>query len=318
MNQTGASSNPGSGSSNSSLSHLPPELTRHIKAPEVYDLRATLPPRHPVSLGVERANLSYSQRTSEYQRLVEIKRTLRFGVLEPGGTRTEPFKFHIAPGLSIPAESPGLEGFLFTEREIARIHGEERSAALVSDYLHYTKSLLKKLTGTHEQLRELSAIKNFDGSASERYRRFIGLLTTYVETLRSEVRTLDKARWSHHSRTYHLFARAFNHREHRAERGSSNARMTGRLFADFNVHDLGYFREGGFDTLRWMGVYPMGQLCAKGNAGGSPFAVKRYEVEPCHGTKQEVQRFAKMSARLGIRQMFELVLNHTAVDADLV
>jgi hypothetical protein len=71
-------------------------------------------PAAPATLGYERAQLSNYQRTVEYQRLVEIKRTLRFGIVEPGGNHTEPFRFTVAPGISFPAESPGLEGFLFT------------------------------------------------------------------------------------------------------------------------------------------------------------------------------------------------------------
>jgi glycosidase len=275
-------------------------------------------PAAPATLGYERAQLSNYQRTVEYQRLVEIKRTLRFGIVEPGGNHTEPFRFTVAPGISFPAESPGLEGFLFTERHIARAFGKDASAALLPNYLHHATTLLGRLNGTHQQLQELSSIAASSGPQLKQYVRFITFLTDYVDTLRQEVRALDHSRWSHHCRIYHLFARAFNHQEHRTERGAMSRRLSGRLFTDFSVDDLAYFREGGFDTLRWMGVYPVGELCAKGTAGGSPFAVRRYEVDPQHGTASDVKQLVKMSARLGIRQMFELVLNHTAVDADLV
>lgn len=319
MTQTGASADSGSSNQISgALNNQAAELARHIGNTEFLNLNAPLKARQPVMLGEARVDLSYSQRALEYQRLVEIKRILRFGFIEVGGTRTEPFRFNLVPGASFPAESPGLEGFIFTERELARKYGAEHSAALLPDYLRYTKTLLRRLNGTHQQLRELSAIKSSQASPLERYQRFISFLTDYVETLRHEVRLLDQARWSHHSRTYHLFARAFNHREHRSQRGVDNSQMSGRLFADFSIGDLEYFRERGFDTLRWMGVYPAGQACAKGTAGGSPFAVQRYEVDPSYGTTKEVRQFGHMAARLGMRQMFELVLNHTAVDADLV
>ena len=269
-------------------------------------------------LGHTTQELSHLQRTIEYQRLVELKRALRFGVIESGGNHTEPFRFILPSGASVPSESPGLEGFMFTERLVVRNFGEQQSAALLPHYLHHVDALLSGLTGTFKIRGELREIEQSDAPQLQRYRAFIGLVRGYIEELRADVRRLDRARWSHSSRTYHLFARAFDLAALREVSGLERLELTGRIFADMSLSDIQHLRTGSIDTLRWMGIYPIGERCAKGIAGGSPFSVRRYEVDPLHGTIEEVQKLIRDSATLGIRHMFELVLNHTAVDADLV
>jgi len=299
-------------------SQNPFKLTDHRLSNEILFCRNSEQPSNTaVELGHTTQQLSHLQRTMEYQRLVELKRALRFGVIEPGGNHTEPFRFILPSGASVPSESPGLEGFIFTERMVVRDFGERQSAVLLPYYLHHVDALFSSLTGTFKMRGALRQIEQSDAPQLERYRAFIGVVRGYVDELRADVRRLDRARWSHSSRTYHIFARAFNLAGLREIARGERLEITGRIFADMSLSDIQHLRTGSIDTLRWMGIYPIGERGAKGTAGGSPFSVRRYEVAPLHGTNEEVQKLIRASASLGLRHMFELVLNHTAIDADL-
>jgi hypothetical protein len=282
----------------------------------------TLPPLSvtPVTIAFNPVDTSLTERLLQHHSLTELKRILRHGTEDLDGRRILPFGF-IAPNQEVlNAEASGLEGFVFTERKFCARFGRAASEALIQHYFRYSLSLLNGARQTQAAQLEIQAIRDSSDPAPKQYERFITFLRAYVDGLRDQVRALDKAHWSHWSRMYHIFTRAFDLPEWRALHGKPPGEPAAAesIFKEFGTPELQTLRSLSFNTIRWMGTFPIGKERAKGTGGGSPFAMQRFEVDGSLGTQSEVAAQMELAAAQGIRGVFELVLNHTAVDSDLV
>lgn len=284
---------------------------------EFFPQRAALPNAASLRPANQDSNPSLIDRELRFQELQELKRILRHGTIEPDGQKILPFVFY-SNGTDIVAETAGLEGFLFSEKRFRAQFGEQASAQLVDDYIRYVSNLLRGANSTEAASETICRIGLARLSAAEKHKLFITFLSGYVEELREQVRTLDPAQWSHWSRTYHVFVRAFNLQGRRAAFGAESGKESGMIFDDFAPADIELLRAQSFNCIRLMGTYPIGELGRKGTAGGSPFALRGYDVDPIHGSETMVNEFIKGAAHHGVRTIFEIVLNHTALDSHLL
>ncbi len=275
----------------------------------------------PATRGINPGNLesdpSLISKELGWQSLQGLKAILRHGTFESQGQKIKPYVFY-AEGHSLVAETAGLEGFMFSEREFRTRHGEAASVALVGNYIRYVSNLLAGATSTAPAREQLDRIQRESQSEPEKYRAFIAFLSEFVGNLRDQVRSLDAAHWSHWARAYHLFIRAFNTTDWRAAYAQTGTAATGKIFEDLKPGDIELLRSQSFNCIRFMGTYPIGEVGRKGVAGGSPFALKDFSVDPSHGDRRLVNEFIRGAASQGMRTVFEMVLNHTALDSMLV
>lgn len=274
-------------------------------------------PRDPVQQANHESEPSLIHRELSWQYLQELKRILRHGTFESEHTKIKPFVFRAAEQ-TMTAEAAGLEGFVFSERVFRQRFGTQASAAHVEDYITYVRSLLNGAGYTSAGREALDLVAACSEGTQRKYERFIEFLNNYVEDLRESVRSADPARWSHSLRTYHIFVRAFNLAGWRAAHGVAHDSESGRFFADLGDGDIRAMQSLSFNCVRLMGTYPIGEINRKGSAGGSPFALRSYGVDPAHGTEVDVREFIKKAATRGLRTIFEIVLNHTSPDSQLL
>jgi hypothetical protein len=281
-----------------------------------------------VELAVNPPTKGLFERLKQHQDLTELKRILRHGTNEPDGQPIRPFQFRGASGeVLLTAEAAGLEGFVFSERKFSERFGAPTSQALLGNYFHYTLSLLNGAAKTQEPRQMIEGIRDSHGTPEQRYTDFIAYIRAYVGGLQSKVAKLDQANWSLSTRMYHVFVRAFNLDGWRAAHGvpigeqsreSAPNRASAPFFQRVSGEDLRAIRELSFDAVRYMGTFPIGKVGAKGTGGGSPFAAQRFSIDAAHGTRKDAANHLRLAADHGVRGVFELVLNHTAIDSDLV
>src|SRR5262249_23712064 len=79
------------------------------------------------------------------------------------------------------------------------------------------------------------------------------------------------------------------------------------------IHDLG------FDVVYLMPVTPIGQATGVHPSFGSPYCVHDYYgINPAFGTQQDLTTLVSSAHALGMRVLFDQVLNHTAWDNALL
>ncbi len=82
--------------------------------------------------------------------------------------------------------------------------------------------------------------------------------------------------------------------------------------------DLPRIRDLGVDVVWLMPIHPIGLEGRKGSLG-SPYAIRDYrDVNPEHGTREDLRRLIDRAHDLGLKVMIDVVYNHTARDSRLV
>ena len=243
----------------------------------------------------------------------ELKTILRHGGLE-NHSKILPFRFRS----DYAAEASGLEGFRFTLMKFIEQFGQEASVAMLPHYFKYVRATLAGISGTKQAREKLAEIERAKASQEEKHDRFIQFICEYTEALRAEISRLDPAQACHQLRTYQVFVRSANLAGMREAFGEPVRPLSGKFFQDFDNLDFYHLATHGINCLRILGGYRLGVINAKGQAGGSPYAIKSYDIDPQYGSEQDVRDFCARAEKHGIRVLSELVCNHTAVDADLV
>lgn len=78
-----------------------------------------------------------------------------------------------------------------------------------------------------------------------------------------------------------------------------------------------YLKDLGIDIIQLLPICPIGKEGRKGTLG-SPYAIKDYElVNPEFGTEEDLREFILEAHKEGIRVVFDVVFNHTSIDARL-
>lgn len=227
----------------------------------------------------------------------------------------EPFKFHALDGSYAFAQNPGLEGFCHTLWDLETFCGKELLISQVDYYFPYLCGLLHD-AGFHDEAKSIEALQWDPATRPEdKYSRLKAEVERHLFEGRRVLEEQDDARWIRDGCCYQILVRAYNLAERRAVLGQDPENVTGKFFDDIRPSDL----PGPVETIRWTGVYPIGLFNAKGNGGGSPFSIKSFtKIDEQHGGPDACARKLHELRSQGIHSIFELLLNHTAVDSELV
>ncbi len=241
--------------------------------------------------------------------------------------QTLPYIFRLQGNPVMQANNPGLEGFVFGERFFRQCYGDEASQALLPHYIDYLRDLARPVAWLRPLLHALGDLEDSKAPDDVRLRQLLHLTELTTIELQGLLRANDGAQWTRSLRAYHAYTSATPLAARRAAYGDEmlatetsecDEARSPQWFRDLSESDLLLLKDYGFNALRVMGTYPRGQENCKGDGGGSPFSIRRYEVDPELGSLEEVKGVIAAGQRHGIRTIFEFVPNHTSVDADLV
>ena len=251
-----------------------------------------------------------------FQELMHLREVMSTGRLENGRFDLSPFSFRSKDGEYFLAQDTGLEGFLFTKKDLESRFGAEAFLHHIDDYFNYLDQILLPLAWTEPFRQRLQALRESGDAPAEKNAKLNEAIEAYVEALRREIINRDAARWARGARIYEIFPRAYNlrgrreagpgaldapapaeneptsfaapgavpwdpeapeaRRERRTPAGESETPSVPAFFADFGVEDLLKIKEMGFDTVWTMGIFPIGLRNRLGTAGGSPYSVQDY------------------------------------------
>lgn len=238
---------------------------------------------------------------------------------DPLVAEVTPFVFHTIEGVQVAAEGSGLEGFAHTLNKLIK-DGE-----LEKGFFTHAKAYLHKLLDRNPYasstfLKSLDQLTHFASNERDLNASLCALVNGYVRELRREIQQLDVSHSTARNLTcYHVFIRAFDLETWRAQHNLPSGPNTGVFFRDLTATDLRWFADHGFNSIRFMGTYRIGQIGTKGRDGaGSPFAVDSHVVDPQHGSAEDVKRAVRLMNELGLKAAFEFVPNHTACDSILL
>jgi len=260
--------------------------------------------------------------SASFEFLQQTKEVLSSGRWNGALPEVRQFMFKNAKeGWTAQAQSVGLEGFLWTKKELEGKYGEGRFIAQLNDYFAYLDALLKPVAWTQELRSKLSELKNSNLTASEKNAALNRMLEYYVSGLQANMAKYDQADWSKKARIYELFPRAYNlagRRNSPGFRSPSDPEKT-LFFKDFRSSDFDVIKRMGFDTIWPMGILPIGVLGQTGTGGGSPYSISDHgTVNPDLGTEEDFRGFVKKAHAAGLRVMVDFVVNHTSLDSKLL
>ncbi|MFA6318439.1 MAG: alpha-amylase family glycosyl hydrolase, partial [Elusimicrobiota bacterium] len=255
-----------------------------------------------------------SAQSASYARLRELREVLGIG----GGRGILPFTFRPSGGGEVTARNAGLEGFIYAEERLSASKGSASLSHHVQDYARYLEALLSSVSWAGSARQGIREIMSSGAPDLEKYDRLMAYTRSYTEALRSQVASLDKARWMREARVYEIFPRAFNLAGKRAASGSPPG-PGGPFFADFGSQDLRQIKAQGFDTVWVMGIFPIGERNRSGTGGGSPYSIKDHEaIHPDLGTADDFRGFVRRAHGEGLKVVIDFVPNHTSMDSKLL
>ncbi|NMC61578.1 MAG: hypothetical protein GYA55_00265, partial [SAR324 cluster bacterium] len=279
-----------------------------------------LPKREVVIDEIERLQLVVDGAEVSKQNVNELKLEKRLFLervkkLLSGPYYFEAFKFQGLEGSVIHAQNPGLEGFCYTLWEIESFFGKEILISQLNYFFSYISALFHE-AAFHDEAKAFEALEwDPNLNAHQKYDIFKQKVEEKLFEARALLEEQDLSAWIRDGCVYQIFLRAFNLAERRAILGQDPESVSGKIFCDLKNTDL----PGPVESIRWTGVYPIGFFNAKGNGGGSPFSVKSMtDIDALHGGPVACEKKVKELKSQGINSIFELLLNHTAVDCDLV
>jgi subtilisin family serine protease len=230
-----------------------------------------------------------------------------------GGGKVSPFVFRPKTGGEFRARAAGLEGFLYSKREIQSWLGPDAVAHHAADFKSYLEALLDQVSWGEAALSQLSpSLESGDMAALD------AALDTLVSQLREQLDALDPHGWIRRAQVYELFPRAYNLEGKRKAAG----RIGGfaKFFDAWNEKDFDDILADNprTDTIWLLGVWKPGERVKLGWKG-SPFSIQDpLTVDPDLGTDEGLKRFVAMAHKRGLRVVLDLVPNHTSMDSVLL
>ena len=283
-------------------------------ASALFDGTLPLPPLEgPDSSGPRDANSDF---------LRQMKEVLSTGAWDGPSPQLRHFMFkNSGEGWTAQAQSVGLEGFLWTKKELEGKYGAAAFSGQLNDYFLYLDELLKPTVWTGELRTALAALKNSQLPDTEKNARLNAILENYVSGLQANMEKYDDAAWAKKARIYELFPRAYNLAGRRGAQGfKSGSEHSGTLFfRDFRTSDFDVIKRMGFDTVWPMGILPIGVRGQTGTGGGSPYSISDHgTVNPDLGTEEDFRGFVKKAHQAGLKVIVDFVVNHTSLDSRLL
>ncbi|MHB0996333.1 MAG: alpha-amylase family glycosyl hydrolase [Elusimicrobiales bacterium] len=254
--------------------------------------------------------------------LRQMKEVLASGVWNGSAPQMRHFMFRNSDeGWTAQAQSVGLEGFLWTKKELEGKYGTAPFAGQLDDYFSYLDALLKPVAWTSDLRRALSDLRASSMPGPEKNARLNLILENYVDGLHANMERYDAAAWSRKARIYELFPRAYNLGGRPGAGGfKSPSDPSGTLFfRDFKSSDFEVIKRMGFDAVWPMGILPIGVRGQTGTGGGSPYSISDHStVNPDLGTEEDFRKFVKLAHSAGLKVIVDFVVNHTSLDSKLL
>jgi glycosidase len=283
-----------------------PEADRAAAA-ALFDGTLPAPPLPPLAPGKADASTEF---------LKQMKEVLSSGGWDGPAPQLRQFMFRNGQeGWTAQAQSVGLEGFLWTKKELEGKYGAAAFAGQTADYFNYLDSLLKPVPWTGDLRKALSELNASGLTDSQKNERLNLILENYVAGLQANMARYDGAAWAKKARIYELFPRAYN----LAGRRGSPGFKSGSFFRDFQVSDFDVIKRMGFDAVWPMGILPIGVRGQTGTGGGSPYSISDHStVNPDLGTEEEFREFVRRAHSAGLKVIVDFVVNHTSLDSKLL
>ena len=249
--------------------------------------------------------------------LQQMKEILSSGAWSGPVPQMRPFMFrNSSGGWTAQAQSVGLEGFLWTKKELEGKYGIQPLINNLDNYFPYLDALLKPVAWTGELRSVLDGLRNSALLPAEKNSRLNAILENYVSGLQANMARYDQAAWAKKARVYELFPRAYNLA---GRRGAGPGQGRGVFFRDFRASDFDVIKRMGFDTVWPMGILPIGVLGQTGTGGGSPYSISDHSaINPDLGTEQDFKNFVENAHQAGLRVVVDFVVNHTSLDSRLL
>lgn len=242
--------------------------------------------------------------------LRQMKEVLSSGAWDGSTPQLRQFMFRNGQaGWTAQAQSVGLEGFLWTKKELEGKYGSAAFAGQTADYFNYLDALLKPVPWTSDLRRALDELEASSLTDAQKNERLNLILENYVAGLQANMARYDSAAWAKKARIYELFPRAYNLAGSRG----------GKFFRDFRASDFDRIKKMGFDAVWPMGILPIGVRGQTGTGGGSPYSISDHAtVNPDLGTEEEFRNFVRLAHGAGLKVIVDFVVNHTSMDARLL
>ena len=254
--------------------------------------------------------------------LRQMKEVLSTGGWDGPSPQVRHFMFkNSGEGWTAQAQSVGLEGFLWTKKELEGKYGAAAFSGQLNDYFLYLDVLLKPVAWTGELRAALSDLKNSQLPAGEKNARLNAMLENYVAGLQANMEKYDGAAWAKKARIYELFPRAYNLDGRRGAQGFKSPADPAKtlFFRDFKSSDFDVIKRMGFDAVWPMGILPIGVRGQTGTGGGSPYSISDHgTVNPDLGTEEDFRNFVKKAHQAGLKVIVDFVVNHTSLDSKLL
>lgn len=268
------------------------------------------------------ASAAGSARETGSDVLRQMKEVLSTGVWEGPSPQVRHFMFKNArEGWTAQAQSVGLEGFLWTKKELEGKYGEAAFSGQLNDYFLYLDKLLASAAWTGDLRAALTGLKNSQLPDGEKNARLNSLLENYVAGLQAGIEKYDGAAWAKKARIYELFPRAYNLDGRRSASGFKSPSDPSKtlFFRDFRVSDFNVIKRMGFDAVWPMGILPIGVRGQTGTGGGSPYSISDHgTVNPDLGTEEDFKNFVAKAHQAGLKVIVDFVVNHTSLDSKLL
>ena len=254
--------------------------------------------------------------------LRQMKEVLSAGEWDGPTPKARQFMFtNSEQGWTAQAQTVGLEGFLWTKKELEGKYGAAPFLHHIDDYFIYLDDLLKDVTWTAEFRGALAGIRFSAASPEEKNAQLNALLEEYVSGLQADIAKRDSAAWAKRARIYELFPRAYNLQGRRSASGFASPRDPSKtlFFKDFSASDFDVIKRMGFDAVWPMGILPIGKRGQTGTGGGSPYSISDHStVNPDLGTEEDFKNFVVMAHQAGLKVIVDFVVNHTSLDSKLL
>lgn len=239
--------------------------------------------------------------------LKDYKRALMDGLDAADGSRVGAFRFKTA-GEWVAARSAGLEGFLYTKRELAR--SGVSTLEQLDDQFKYVDALLSGsgvLAGWRSRFEglRLSVL-----TPPQKLAAFDALLQDAVLELRGRVGAFDASSWGRRNATYMVFARAYNRLK------------PGRSFFD-SLDEEELLRIKNDPAIRanelWlMDVFEIGEINRWGTGGGSSYSIKGYILKEELGGEEGFKALVGRAHKVGLKVKLDYIPNHTSLDSEMI
>ncbi|MDX6770007.1 MAG: S8 family serine peptidase [Elusimicrobiota bacterium] len=239
--------------------------------------------------------------------LKDYKRVLMDGVDAEDGRRVTAFRFKSGSSWYT-ARSAGLEGFLYSLRELAA-NGVDTKAQL-NDQFAYVDALLSGSRVMDAWRARFADLRTEALPLDLKAARFDALLAEAVGNLRARVSSFDDASWGRRNSTYMIFARAYN----RLKPGKN-------FFDSLDEAELARLKNDPAiraNELWLMDVFEIGEVNRWGTGGGSSYSIKGYILKKELGGEAAFKAFVARAHAAGLKVKLDFIPNHTSLDSEMI